>query len=100
MGECRRLGRLEVGEAGHDRLDVPCRRAKKDAAERADLAGEREQLVAEAEAEAGRHLVVPRAADVEPASGLLADHGREVGLNPGVDVLVRGVVDRSGEPPV
>ena len=97
MGERGRLGRLEVGEAGHHGLDVRGRGPEQDAPERAGLAGEREELVAEAEAEAGRDLVVPGAPDVEPAAGLVADRGREVGLDPGVDVLVRGVVDGGGK---
>ena len=34
---------------------------------------------------------------MESSAGLVADHGRQLALDPGVDVLVRGVEDRRGK---
>ena len=84
-----RLCGLEVCEAGHDPvgsgLGLPQQRL--DQRQQPGFGGI--ELVADPEAEIGRHLVVARARGVQAACGF-ADQGLEPGLDVHVDVFQRG----------
>jgi hypothetical protein len=85
---------LQVRETGHDGLDVLSCTPYEDPSEGDHFAPEAEELVAQAETQTGGHLVVPRPADMHAPSGLLTDHLRESGFDPGVDVFILGVIDQ------
>ena len=88
MAEGDRLGRLQMGEAGHDRRGVGLSLAGQRPHQVIDLLGEGIDGIAHIQPEIGRHLVVARARGMQPARRLADDFGQPR-LDIHVDVFQR-----------
>ena len=89
MAESYRLCRLQMGEAGHDPVRSGLGLTQQRLYQRQQPGFGGIELVADPEAEIGRHLVVARARGVQAACGF-TDQGLEPGLDVHVDVFQRG----------
>src|SRR5882672_3195625 len=94
MREGDGLGGLEMGEAGHDGLDMPCRLRDERALQRREPLARPCAGFAHPEPEIRRHLVVARARGVQPA-GRLSHDLREPCLDVEMNVLELALEDET-----
>ena len=86
MGEEDRLGGLQVGEAGHDHIDVGLGLDQQGIDQQVQVGADLDDLVPQVEADVQRHLVIAGTAGVQPLARL-ADGGRQARLDVHVDVF-------------
>ncbi len=86
VAECHRLGRLQVGEARHERVGVGGRAVDQGALKSAKAADRLFAGAAHPEAKIERHLVIARASGVQPSRGV-SDQLGQPRLDVHVDVF-------------
>ena len=88
MAEGHRLGHLQMGEAGHDRVGLARRQFRQPAQQPLDFVQNGVDVVAQVQADVGGHLIVARAAGVQSLAGV-ADPLGQPRLDVHVDIFQR-----------
>ena len=89
MPPCHRLGHLQMGEPRHDPIGARLGLGQKGADQRLKRTRHCVKLITHPEFEIRRHLIIARAARVQPPGGF-ADQILQAGLDIHVDILKRG----------